>query len=121
MAAAIKALNARIRANPVADYFCSTREFLHFTEQEEKSWNGRVSLIYLKRHFLDDSTDTNVLRADFWGPASNFGIPIAAVMDTQKDPEMYVRSHHPSPPKRPHSHSRLVLPTVTSLPNDSEL
>jgi hypothetical protein len=27
--------------------------------------------------------------ADFWGPASNFGIPIAAVMDTQKDPEMY--------------------------------
>lgn len=28
---------------------------------------------------------------DFWGPASNFGIPIAAVMDTQKDPEMYVR------------------------------
>jgi hypothetical protein len=27
---------------------------------------------------------------DFWGPASNFGIPIAAVMDTQKDPEMYV-------------------------------
>lgn len=28
--------------------------------------------------------------ADFWGPASNFGIPIAAVMDTQKDPEMYV-------------------------------
>lgn len=31
-------------------------------------------------------------RADFWGPASNFGIPIAAVMDTQKDPEMYVLS-----------------------------
>ena len=28
---------------------------------------------------------------DFWGPASNFGIPIAAVMDTQKDPEMYVQ------------------------------
>lgn len=31
-----------------------------------------------------------LLCADFWGPASNFGIPIAAVMDTQKDPEMYV-------------------------------
>ena len=29
------------------------------------------------------------LYADFWGPVSNFGIPIAAVMDTQKDPEMY--------------------------------
>ncbi|KAI9668144.1 MAG: pyruvate transporter mpc1 [Bathelium mastoideum] len=49
MAAAIKALNARIRANPVTDYFCSTH---------------------------------------FWGPASNFGIPIAAVLDTQKDPDI---------------------------------
>ncbi|CAG8971737.1 hypothetical protein HYALB_00007217 [Hymenoscyphus albidus] len=26
--------------------------------------------------------------ADFWGPVSNFGIPIAAVMDTQKSPEL---------------------------------
>ena len=25
---------------------------------------------------------------DFWGPASNFGIPIAAIADVQKDPEM---------------------------------
>ncbi|OQO07625.1 hypothetical protein B0A48_07322 [Cryoendolithus antarcticus] len=49
MAVAIKALNARIRANPTLDYFCSTH---------------------------------------FWGPASNFGIPIAAVMDTQKDPDI---------------------------------
>ncbi|KAH6666620.1 hypothetical protein BGZ60DRAFT_474183 [Tricladium varicosporioides] len=24
----------------------------------------------------------------FWGPVSNFGIPIAAVMDTQKSPEL---------------------------------
>ncbi|KAI9930938.1 hypothetical protein MW887_010593 [Aspergillus wentii] len=51
MAAAIKAINAKIRSNKVLDYVCSTH---------------------------------------FWGPASNFGIPIAAVMDTQKDPEMYV-------------------------------
>jgi hypothetical protein len=28
MAAAIKALNAKIRSNPVSDYFCSTREYL---------------------------------------------------------------------------------------------
>lgn len=28
--------------------------------------------------------------ADFWGPVSNFGIPVAAVMDTQKSPELYV-------------------------------
>lgn len=33
---------------------------------------------------------TLFLWADFWGPVSNFGIPIAAVMDTQKDPEMCV-------------------------------
>ncbi|KAI1622796.1 small nuclear ribonucleoprotein B [Exophiala viscosa] len=49
MAAAIKALNAKIRSNPVSDYLCSTH---------------------------------------FWGPASNFGIPLAAVLDTQKDPEI---------------------------------
>ncbi|KAH0363524.1 UPF0041-domain-containing protein, partial [Aureobasidium melanogenum] len=49
MAAAIKALNAKIRSNPYTDYICSTH---------------------------------------FWGPASNFGIPLAAVMDTQKDPEI---------------------------------
>ena len=35
MAAAIKALNARIRANPVSDYLCSTREFPIRKEEEE--------------------------------------------------------------------------------------
>jgi hypothetical protein len=30
--------------------------------------------------------------ADFWGPVSNFGIPIAAVVDMKKDPELYVLS-----------------------------
>ncbi|KAF2015950.1 small nuclear ribonucleoprotein B [Aaosphaeria arxii CBS 175.79] len=49
MAAAIKALNAKIRSNPYTDYFFSTH---------------------------------------FWGPASNFGIPIAAVADMTKDPEI---------------------------------
>ncbi|KAK3955941.1 hypothetical protein QBC32DRAFT_203885 [Pseudoneurospora amorphoporcata] len=29
-----------------------------------------------------------VCSTHFWGPASNFGIPIAAVMDTQKSPEL---------------------------------
>jgi len=33
-----------------------------------------------------------VLTTDFWGPVSNFGIPFAAVMDTQKSPELYVVS-----------------------------
>jgi mitochondrial pyruvate carrier 1 len=27
-------------------------------------------------------------RSDFWGPVSNFGIPIAAVLDVQKSPEL---------------------------------
>ncbi|KAF4992099.1 small nuclear ribonucleoprotein B B [Fusarium heterosporum] len=49
MAAVIKALNAKIRSNPVSDYICSTH---------------------------------------FWGPVSNFGIPLAAIMDTQKSPEL---------------------------------
>ncbi|PHH72355.1 hypothetical protein CDD82_6025 [Ophiocordyceps australis] len=25
---------------------------------------------------------------DFWGPVSNFGIPVAAVLDTQKSPDL---------------------------------
>ncbi|KAH7108630.1 hypothetical protein B0J11DRAFT_521739 [Dendryphion nanum] len=49
MAAAIKALNAKIRSNKVTDYVCSTH---------------------------------------FWGPVSNFGIPIAAIADMTKDPEI---------------------------------
>ena len=31
---------------------------------------------------------------DFWGPVSNFGIPIAAVMDTQKSPDLYLSLIH---------------------------
>ncbi|KAK0624741.1 hypothetical protein B0T17DRAFT_493153 [Bombardia bombarda] len=49
MAALVKAVNAKIRSNPVSDYICSTH---------------------------------------FWGPVSNFGIPVAAVLDTQKSPEV---------------------------------
>ncbi|KAL8730410.1 MAG: hypothetical protein Q9166_004048 [cf. Caloplaca sp. 2 TL-2023] len=49
MAAAISALNAKIRSQPMLNYICSTH---------------------------------------FWGPFSNFGIPIAAILDTQKDPEL---------------------------------
>ncbi|KAK4132361.1 UPF0041-domain-containing protein [Trichocladium antarcticum] len=49
MAAFVKAINAKIRSNPVSNYICSTH---------------------------------------FWGPVSNFGIPIAAVLDTQKSPDL---------------------------------
>lgn len=41
----------------------------------------------LRKRYSGMRTDA-YLRVDFWGPASNFGIPIAAVMDTKKDPEM---------------------------------
>ena len=45
---------------------------------------------------LDDEHGTDLLPSDFWGPVSNFGIPIAAVMDSFKSPEMCV--HRPPPP-----------------------
>ena len=49
-----------------------------------------------------------ILFADFWGPVSNFGIPIAAIADMSKDPEMYVPSRHTlSSRKSPHSSGRL--------------
>jgi hypothetical protein len=35
-------------------------------------------------------TNKQLSSADFWGPISNFGIPVAAVLDTQKSPELYV-------------------------------
>ncbi|KAI9753752.1 MAG: hypothetical protein M1815_006018 [Lichina confinis] len=31
-----------------------------------------------------------VCSTHFWGPVSNFGIPVAAVMDTQKDPQIAI-------------------------------
>lgn len=37
---------------------------------------------------------TDSLQTDFWGPVSNFGIPIAAIADMSKDPEMYVFHTH---------------------------
>ncbi|KAK5164137.1 uncharacterized protein LTR77_010228 [Saxophila tyrrhenica] len=90
MAAAIKALNARIRANPVTDYFCSTREsslecdgvMCEIGGEEmaiPSAWDGTTRAKHLLTHFTS---------TDFWGPASNFGIPIAAVMDTSKDPDI---------------------------------
>lgn len=39
-----------------------------------------------------------MIRTDFWGPVSNFGIPLAAVMDTQKSPDLYVFLPIDTPP-----------------------
>lgn len=36
-----------------------------------------------RRRFANATCDL-----DFWGPVSNFGIPVAAVMDTQKSPDL---------------------------------
>lgn len=61
--------------------------------------------------------------ADFWGPASNFGIPIAAIADMSKDPEMYVYAlQHPetltlAPSILPHSfrpHTSSISPSSVS-------
>lgn len=41
---------------------------------------------------------------DFWGPVSNFGIPIAAIADMSKDPEMYVPLFLPTP-THTHTHT----------------
>ena len=42
MAAAIKALNAKIRANPALDYFCSTRTYFVCPERS-LHWRVRLS------------------------------------------------------------------------------
>jgi hypothetical protein len=34
------------------------------------------------------SLTTDVCSTHFWGPVSNFGIPVAAVLDLKKDPEL---------------------------------
>ena len=70
------------------------------------------------------STPFNPLRytqptsTDFWGPVSNFGIPVAAVMDTQKDPELFV----PRPPQRPYTSAlRLSKTTIGRLLTTAEI
>ncbi|KAI4159068.1 MAG: hypothetical protein LQ342_006914 [Letrouitia transgressa] len=73
MAAAISAINAKIRSQPVLNYICSTPP-------------PPSPPIPISNH-----PPANLAvgqPSDFWGPASNFGIPIAAIMDTQKDPEI---------------------------------
>lgn len=90
MAVAIKALNAKIRANPVLDYVCSTRMSNNLLIHAP-CLTLRVLREELVACYYDCRAGVSLtccLCPDFWGPASNFGIPIAAFMDTQKDPEM---------------------------------
>jgi hypothetical protein len=109
MAAAIKAINAKIRSNKVADYVCSTRksgiQLLSFqTHSRDRPHQAAVEIQDIHTPYISPDTALRLnvttkfekqwltihLSQDFWGPVSNFGIPVAAVMDTQKDPEMYV-------------------------------
>ncbi|SCU98792.1 LAFA_0G20186g1_1 [Lachancea sp. 'fantastica'] len=40
------------------------------------------------RRFMNKETLKYVFTTHFWGPVSNFGIPLAAIYDLKKDPEM---------------------------------
>jgi hypothetical protein len=124
MAAAIKAINAKIRSNKVLDYFCSTRKLLSPADHS-LSHHPRVRFalpkvlvfLVLLSPLGSQWSSTNKLcaqPADFWGPASNFGIPIAAVMDTQKDPEMYAKKLHIILQRLPSSLNLLYLTHCTN-------
>lgn len=91
MAAAISALNAKIRSHPVLNYVCSTRESAPTIRRAKPPSHESIPII--------GSSEANIAHVDFWGPVSNFGIPIAAVLDTQKDPELFVP--FPPPPEIP--------------------
>ncbi|KAH7328841.1 UPF0041 domain-containing protein [Stachybotrys elegans] len=42
----------------------------------------------LNAKIRSNPTTNYICSTHFWGPVSNFGIPIAAVLDTQKSPEL---------------------------------
>ncbi|ESZ98894.1 UPF0041 domain-containing protein [Sclerotinia borealis F-4128] len=83
MAALIKAINAKIRSNPAEER--GEREGGRDRRGQRLldvwgvggDWEVCVGLDWIGLDW-----------GDFWGPVSNFGIPIAAVMDTQKSPDL---------------------------------
>ncbi|CAI7652937.1 unnamed protein product [Penicillium discolor] len=98
MAAVIKAINAKIRSNSVLDYVCSTRTYrprFPFRPEigqrrmrpKENKHLAATSRMRGTRLPLSNLHSNKAVK-HFWGPVSNFGIPIAAVMDTQKDAEI---------------------------------
>ncbi|KAM3512291.1 hypothetical protein MY11210_004075 [Beauveria gryllotalpidicola] len=42
----------------------------------------------LNAKIRSNPTTSYICSTHFWGPVSNFGIPVAAVMDTQKSPDL---------------------------------
>lgn len=78
MAALFKAANAKIRSNPMLSYICSTR-----TSAPPPPPRAERAGAVPRLSGADAFGAT-----DFWGPVSNFGIPVAAVLDTQKSPDL---------------------------------
>lgn len=81
----------------------------NLSPQCQNSLSPRPILLLLYTYVLPSPTSPTTdirripsinIRTDFWGPASNFGIPIAAVLDTQKDPAMYVALFHYQSPSQ---------------------
>ncbi|KAH3675960.1 hypothetical protein WICMUC_002256 [Wickerhamomyces mucosus] len=48
----------------------------------------RVATQKLSERLIKNETLRYVFTTHFWGPVSNFGIPIAALSDLKKDPEL---------------------------------
>lgn len=48
---------------------------------------NRAATQSITQKFLNKETFKYVFTTHFWGPVSNFGIPIAAIYDLKKDPE----------------------------------
>ncbi|KIH94020.1 hypothetical protein SPBR_05999 [Sporothrix brasiliensis 5110] len=108
MAAFIKAANAKIRSNPVTDYICSTLSHLGLGSSDADAaclclsvlhtYGARVANAAVAKPAayiwarpgtgMERATVDAFVEEHFWGPVSNFGIPIAAVMDTQKSPDL---------------------------------
>jgi hypothetical protein len=62
------------------------------TATPNRTSRGLTLILWIRVELREETylrTETDgYLNLDFWGPVSNFGIPVAAVMDTQKSPEL---------------------------------
>ena len=96
MAAAIKALNTKIRSNPVTNYLFSTRMSTHahvgrctgafflaleLTVPARPFFTFALELSFLIRSFTTPWANKALYSTDFIAPVSNFGIPVAAILD----------------------------------------
>ncbi len=100
MAAAIKALNARIRANPVSDYFCSTRESNNTRRYGARA--GRTTAIACDED--EQSTDpmaNTALTRRLLGPSLQLRHPNRSSNGHPKRPRNVNPPPHPNPKPTP--------------------